>query len=157
MSTVTARTTDQPRRSVQNTDDGGPQAAPTSSHALFVIPRGRGDGLQAAIRGHILDLADPSSAHALAPTPADLFIVSIASELAWSARRVLRASGLPDDVTVSARWRTTEGLRALADIDVTVTVSNCTEAVSAALAAAFASGLTARSRANPVVHVSSKE
>jgi uncharacterized OsmC-like protein len=127
---------------------------PTSSHGLFVIPRGRGDGFRASIRGHILDLADPGSGHALAPTPDDLLIVSIASELAWSARRFLRAYGLPDDVSVSATWRTHEDPPSLADIKLTVTVPKRAEAVSAALAAAFANSLAARSLAEHLVHIS---
>ena len=127
----------------------------TSSQVLFVIPRGRGDGFQASIRGHILDLADPSSDHALAPTPDDLFIASIASECAWSARRFLRARGLPDYVAVSAKWRTDEDQPTFAAINLTVTVSRRAEAVSSTLAAAFASSLAARSLAEqPVVEIS---
>jgi len=129
-------------------------AVPSSSHALFVIPRGRGDGFRASIRGHVLDLAEPSSGHALAPTPDDLFIVSIASELAWSARSSLRAYGLPDDVSVSATWRTREDLPSPADIDLSVTVSRRAEAVGAVLAAALANSLTARSPAESVVRIS---
>jgi hypothetical protein len=144
----------QPLRSVQNTDNGDSHAVPTSSHALFVIPRGRGDGFQASIRGHILDLADPTSGHTLAPTPDDLFILSIASECAWSAQRFLRAFDLPDDVSVSAKWRTPENLPGPADITLIVTVSRRAEAVSAALAVAFANSLAARSLAEPVVHIS---
>jgi uncharacterized OsmC-like protein len=125
--------------------------------ALFVIPRGRGDGLRASIRGHILDLADASSGHALAPTPDDLFVVSIASECARSARRFLRASGLPDHVSVAATWRTSEELPSLADIDLTVTVSRRAEAVSSTLADAFAHSLAAHSLAQPVVHISLEE
>jgi uncharacterized OsmC-like protein len=121
---------------------------------LFVIPRGRGDGFQASIRGHILDLADPSSGHALAPTPDDLFIVSIASEFAWSARRLLRARGLTDDVSVSATWRTHADLPSLADINMTVTLSKRAEAVAAALTAALEKNIAARSPAQPVVHIS---
>jgi putative redox protein len=149
------QTKDQPLRSVPNTDNGDSDAEPTSSHALFVIPRGRGDGFRASIRGHILDLADPGSGHVLAPTPDDLFIASIAAELAWSARRFLQAYGLPDDVSVSAEWRTPEDLPSLADISLTVTVSRRAEAVGgAALAAAFQTSLAARSLAEPVVHIS---
>ncbi len=148
------RTKHLPLRSVQNTDNGDSPAVPTSSHALLVIPGGRGDGFQANIRGHMLDLADPSSGHALAPTPDDLFIVSIASEFAWSAQTLLRAYGLPDDVSVSATWRAHEGLPNLADIKLTVTVSIRAEAVGAALSAAFANSLAARSLAEPVVHIS---
>jgi len=153
MSTTTAKDGSEVS-AVKATDNGDSRAVPTSSHGLFVIQRGRGDGFQATIRGHILDLADPSSGHALAPTPDDLFIVSIASEFGWSARRFLRAYGLPDEVSVSARWRTHEDLPSLADISLTVTVSRRVEAVSAALAAAFANSLAARSLAEPVVHIS---
>ena len=148
------QTKDQPLRSVPNTDHGDSHTVPRSSHALFVIPSGRGDGFRASIRGHVLDLAEPSSGHALAPTPDDLFIVSIASELAWSAQRFLRAYGLPDDVSVSATWRTREDLPSPADIDLTVTVSRRAEAVGAVLAAALANSLTARSPAESVVHIS---
>ena len=148
------QTKDQPLRSVPNTDNGDSHAVPTSSQALFVIPRGRGGGFQASIRGHILDLADPNSGHALAPTPDDLFMASIASELAWSARRFLRAYGLPDDVSVSATWRTQEDLPSLAGISLTVTVPRRAEAVGAALGAAFENSLAARSLAEPVVHIS---
>jgi len=99
MSTVTAK---DGATATDNAHNGDGQAAPTSSNGLFVIPRGRGDGFQASIRGHILDLADPNSGHALAPTPNDLFIASIASGLAWSARSFLRSHRLPDDVSVFA-------------------------------------------------------
>jgi hypothetical protein len=60
---------------------------------------------------------------------------------------------LPDDVTVSARWQTTEGLPSLADITLTVAVSTRATAVSRALAAAFANSLAARPLAEPVVHI----
>jgi hypothetical protein len=83
-----------------------------------------------------------------------LFIVSIASEFAWSAQRFLRAYGLPDDVSVSATWRTQEDLPSLAGISLTVTVSRRAEAVGAALGAAFENSLAARSLAEPVVHIS---
>jgi putative redox protein len=141
-------------RSAQNTGNGDSQAVFNSGHALFVSPRGRGDGFRASIRGHILDLPDPSSGHALAPTPNDLFVASIASELAWSARGLLRAQGLPDDVSISARWRTPEDRPGVADIHLTVTLPSRAEAASAALAAAFESSLVARPVAEPVVHIS---
>ncbi len=127
---------------------------PTSRDDLFVIPRGQGDGFQASIRGHILDLADPGSGHALAPTPDDLFIVSIASELAWSARSLLRAHGLPESVSVFATWRKDEHLPGLADIKMTVTVSRRGQAARAALDATFASRLAARSLSESVVNIS---
>jgi hypothetical protein len=84
-----------------------PQAAPVSRDALFVIP-GRGGGLRASIRGQLLELAEPSPVHRLAPIPDDLFIASIASDLAWSARHFLHGHGLSDDVSVSAGWRRLE-------------------------------------------------
>jgi uncharacterized OsmC-like protein len=144
------RSKDQPLRSVQNSDSGESEAAPTS-HALFVTPSRPGDGFKASIHGHLLELADPID-HRLAPSPDDLLIASIASDLAWSARRILRACGLPDDVSVSAEWQTHEDPPGLDDIKLTVTVTRCAEAVSAALAAAFENSLAARSLAEPVVH-----
>jgi uncharacterized OsmC-like protein len=138
---------------MKQTDDGVSQAVPTSTRALCVIPHGRRDGFWASIRGHVLELADPSSGQALAPTPDDLLIVSIASELAWSARRFLRSRGLPDDVNVSAAWRVDEDSPILADINLTVTVSSRAEAVRAELAASFESSLAARCRAEPIVEI----
>ena len=132
---------------------GLPNATAAASHTLVVIPRREGNGFQASVRGHILDLIDPSS-YALAPTSDDLFIVSIASALAWSARRFLRDSALPDYVSISAEWRTPEDLPSLADINLTVTVSIRAEAVRTALAAALENSLAARSHAEPVVHIS---
>lgn len=124
------------------------------THALFVVPRERADGFRASIDGHILDLADPRSGHALAPTPDDLYVVSIASALAWSARDLLRANGLPEDVSVSATWRSDSDPRRPADIDLTITVPRRAEAARAALAAALDTSLSARSAAAPSVHIS---
>ena len=112
------------------------------------------DGFRATVHGHILELADPDSGHALAPTPEDLLIASVASALAWSARGFLRARRLPDDVSVSATWRMHEDPRRLAGIDVTVTVSNGAAAVSATLVAALENGFAARSLNAPLrVHI----
>jgi uncharacterized OsmC-like protein len=116
-----------------------------SSDALFVIPSGRGGGLRASIRGHLLELADPSSGHGLAPTPDDLFIASIASDLAWSARHFLLQHGLPDDVSVSAHSRRLDNARSVTDISMTVTVSETVEAMSDALEDALAERVAARS------------
>ena len=139
MSTITTR------EGTQVSDNGDADAVPASSHALFVSPHRRRNGFWASIRGHVLDLADPSSAHGLAPTPDDLFIVSIAAE--------------PDDVNVSAEWRRREGQvgrPSVADIILTVTVSRRAKPASAALADAFAKSLAARSVAEPVAHISWK-
>jgi uncharacterized OsmC-like protein len=142
-------------------EDGAPvwdmrnsHAVAASSNALVVSPHERRDGFWASIRGHVLDLADPNSGHALAPTPDDLFIVSIASELAWTARRILRADRLADDVSVSANWWTDADLPSLADIDLTVRVPLGARAASAALAVAVQNSLAARSLAEPVAHIS---
>jgi hypothetical protein len=143
---------DRPLRSIATTENREGDAAP-SSHALFIIPTRRGDGFQASIHGHMLELADPTD-HRLAPSPDDLLIAAVAADLAWSARRFLRALGLPEDVSVSARWQTTDGLPSLADITMTVTVSTRAKAVSEALAASFENSLAARTLAEPVIHIS---
>ena len=70
------------------------------TNALFVMPTRRGEGFQASVHGRMLDLADPGSDHGFAPTPDDLFILSIASDLAWTARSYLRARGLAGDVGI---------------------------------------------------------
>lgn len=103
-----------------------------SRDALFVTP-GRGGGFRATIRGHLLELAEPSPDHRLAPTPDDLWIASIASDLAWSARQFLRSRGLGDDVAVSAEWRRLDNPPSVADISVTVTVPETVEALRDAL------------------------
>jgi uncharacterized OsmC-like protein len=141
---ATERITDQALGPAHETEIGVSAAAPTS-HALFVTPTRRGDGFRASIRGHLLELADPDSGHRLAPTPNDLVIVSIASDLAWSARRFLRGHGLSDDVTVSAAWQTLENPPRLADISVTVAVSEAAETMSDALMAALEERVAARS------------
>ena len=133
------------------------KGARVSSLTLYVTRRGRGDGFEASIRGHILDLADPDSGHSLAPTPDDLFIASIASDIAWSARNFLRTLDLPDDVSVSAEWRTREGLRSLADLNLAITVSRRAQAVAAALGDALEQSLAARSLAEAVVRISLDE
>jgi uncharacterized OsmC-like protein len=145
---------DRSLRSVQINANCESDARPTS-HTLFIIPTRWGDGFKASIHGHMLELADPTDPR-LAPSPDDLLIASIASDLAWSARRFLRARGLRDDVTISARWQTTENGPRLADITLTVTVSTCAKPLSGALAATFANSLAARSLAEPVVHISLK-
>lgn len=125
-----------------------PTAASASRDALFVIP-GRGGGLRASIRGHLLELAEPSLVHRLAPTPDDLFIASIASDLAWSARHILHNYGLPDNVSVSAEWRRLGNPPSLADVSLTVTVPDTADAMSEALEDALAERVAARSLDEP--------
>ena len=136
--------------SPQSTRAVGEPKPVASYDGLFVIPSGRGGGLQASIRGHLLELADPRSGHGLAPTPDDLFIASIASDVAWSARRFLRDHGLPEDVSVSAHSRKLENPRSLSDIGMTVTVSETVEAMSNALEDALAERVAARSLDGPL-------
>lgn len=126
-----------------------PTAASASREALFVIP-GRGGGLRASIRGHVLELAEPSPVRRLAPTPDDLFIASIASDLAWSARHVLHGHGLPDEVSVSAEWRRLETPPNLADVSMTVAVPKTAEALSDAFEDTLAERVAARSLGEPV-------
>jgi hypothetical protein len=144
MSTVTA---------ISHTESAAHRPLTVSSHGLLVLPHERRDGFWASIRGNAFDLADPGS-EAFAPTPDDLFIVSIASELAWSARSLLRANGVPDRVNVGASWQKQADAQGLADITMTVTVPKGAEAALAVLGAAFTDSLAARARAEPSVHIS---
>jgi hypothetical protein len=123
--------------------------SPASTHQLFVVRDGRRDGFRATVAGHVVELADPDSAHSLAPTPGDLLIVSIASAFAWSARGFLRARGLPDDVSVSATWGTHEDPPRLSGVDVTVTVPN-SAAVSVPLTSALENNLVGLSLNAPL-------
>jgi uncharacterized OsmC-like protein len=132
--------------------ENGVDVAPATSHALFIIPTRQAGGFRAGINGHMLELADPTD-HRLAPSPDDLLIASIASGLAWSARRFLRAYGLPDCVSVSAKWQTHGDLPNLADINLTVAVPRAAETVRAQLATALDNSLEERSLARPVVHI----
>lgn len=128
-------------------------APPATSHRLFVLPRGDGNGFQATVRGHVLDLIDPGS-YALAPTTDDLFIVSVAAALAWAARSFLRARGLPDYVSVSARWRTHGDPPQPGGIELTVTVSDRAVDESDDLAAEFEQSVAARFLTRPSLHIS---
>jgi uncharacterized OsmC-like protein len=105
----------------------------------------------------VLDLIDPSS-YALSPTPDDLFIVSIAAALAWSARTFLRDQKLPEYVSVSAAWRTRDSdPPTLFDLSLTITVSPDAADVRDALTAVLEKRLACRSLLQPVVYVSSEE
>jgi hypothetical protein len=115
---------------------------------LFVVPS-PGGGLRASIRGQLLELAEPDPVHRLAPTPDDLFIASIASDLAWSARRVLLAHGLPGDVSVSSEWRSAASPPGPADVSMTVTVPEVAEGVRDVLEDALAARVAARPSDDP--------
>ena len=123
--------------------DRAPEAAsPHAGHALFVTPVRGGEGFRATTRGHVLELADPTGP--VGPTPDDLFVASIASDLAWSARAFLRERQLSDDVSVTAWWRTQGRPSRPVGIDFTVAVSSLAGTTSDALLAAFEERLAAR-------------
>jgi len=110
-------------------DDEPPETSVAPSAPLFVVPSGAGNGLQASIRGHRLELADPESGHGLAPTPDDLRTTAVASSVAWFARRFLRERGLDDYVSVTT-WPSADRL------DVSVTVSRDSAGAQAMLSSA---------------------
>lgn len=102
---------------------------------LFVTPS-RDGGFRASIRGHLLELADPSDGD-LAPSPDDLRTVSVAADVAWLARRFLRDRGLDDRVSVTAwRWAS-DGAPGVNAVDITVTVSDASVPVRAMLTTAL--------------------
>jgi uncharacterized OsmC-like protein len=121
-----------------------------SSRTLFVLPDPRSGGFRASIRGHQLVLADPDSRHELAPTPDDLLSTSIASSLAWRARRFLRTRGLDDYVTVTAEARSRQNSGELTDIALTVTITESSEDTLAALTGLLQAALVARSQDVPL-------
>lgn len=125
----------------------------TQNHALLVNPHERQDGFWANIRGNPFDLADPDSGHSLAPTPDELFILSIASALAWAAREFLRRYELPDGVSISATWQAEDGVRNFGDISMKVTVSSRAEASGRLLLAALQDAL-GTSSPSAAVHLS---
>jgi hypothetical protein len=130
------------------TTNSAADAGPTS-HSLFIVPTRRGDGFTANIRGRILELEDPTD-HC-APTPDDLVVLAVASDLAWFARRFLRSHGLAaGDVNVTAAWHTVTDPPTLADVNVTVTVPAMEEALNAALLAALEERAAPRSLNDPL-------
>lgn len=128
-------------------------APSTSSHTLCVVPRREGGGFRANVRGHVLDLIDPGS-YAHAPTTDDLFVVSLAAALAWSARSFLRERNLPDYVSVSAERQTYEDPSIPWDISLTLTVSERSRAEGEALATTLEEGLAGRLATTPAIRVS---
>lgn len=126
-------------------DDRARDGSSPSSHRLLVMPHERRDGFWASIRGHVLDLAEPGDSDDVAPKPDDLYVASIASELAWSTRDLLRDHDLPDDVSVSAEWRTLANPPGVAELALTITVSTRAEPIRARLADSLESSLAARS------------
>ena len=57
-------------------------------------------------------------------------------------------------MSVSATWRTHEGLPGFADINLTVTAARSAEGLGAALGAAFVDTLAAQSPSDPAIHIS---
>ena len=126
---------------------------PAAGGALFVVPNKRGDGFRASIRGHLFELADPDSAHGLVPTPEDLLGAAIASDVAWCARRFLRAHGLDDYVSVEARVRRSETAPETGEVDVTVEVSSEAVATGSTLATVLERRLAANTSLAPRLSV----
>ncbi len=91
----------------------------------------------------MLELPDPEGG--LGPTPEELFVVSVASDLAWSARAFLRDRELAGDVSVSASWRTPEQAAGPVAISLTVAVSLTRETTADALMAALEERIASRS------------
>jgi len=116
------------------------------TESLFITPTRR-DGFMASIRGRVLELEDPTDR--LAPTPDELVILSVASDVAWSARRLLRDHGITDQVNITATWRTVGDPPKLADVGVTVSVPPMVETVKAALLSALEERAAARSLDDP--------
>ena len=137
---------------IQSAEGDGHAAAP-SGHTLFVVPRREGSGFQARVRGHVLDLIEPES-YAHGPTPNDLFVVSLAVALAWSAVSFLRTSGLPEYVSVFAEWVMADDSSSSSEITLTVTVSEAAEPAKPALVALLEESLATRFLAKPVVQLS---
>lgn len=114
-----------------------PGARLASRRILSVYQPGLDSSFRASIRGHILNLADPDSRHELAPTPEDLFVAALASQVAWSARSFLHAHGRPEDVSVSANWRADGNVPGRGDLELAVTVSRDADDLGAALVEAL--------------------
>ena len=93
-------------------------------------------------------LADPAD-DPFAPTADELLILSIASELAWSTRRFLRAEGQATDVSLTVPWQTVENPPTLEDISVTVTAPPIVDTLRAALQSALEERAAARSPGDP--------
>jgi hypothetical protein len=72
--------------------------------SLFVTPEVRTGSFHASIRGHLLDLADPSRP-GLAPTPDDLLVASLAAHATWSTQEIIGANRRGAVVSVAASWR----------------------------------------------------
>jgi uncharacterized OsmC-like protein len=98
----------------------------------------------ASIRGRVFALADPADER-FAPTPDEILILSVASDLAWSARSFLRTRELEADVNVTATWQTAEHPPRLADVTMTVTVPATAETINTALRSALEQRAAARS------------
>jgi hypothetical protein len=131
--------------------EGGVGAISASRQTLFVISNERGDGFHGSVRGHLLELADPTDP-VLAPTPDDLLVASIASDIAWFARRFLRTYEFDDYLSVSGRW-TLGRPPELGKLDLTVAVPQSALSMRETLAAALESRLAARRFSPPQLHV----
>ena len=124
------------------------QGVAPEDHTLFILPARRGDGLLASIRGRVIVLADPAD-DPFAPTADELLILSIASELAWSARRFLSAQGQASDVSLTVTWQTVAEPPRLANVSLTLTAPPIVETLRSALQSVLEERAAARSPGNP--------
>ncbi|HEX5094560.1 MAG TPA: hypothetical protein VFX21_01040, partial [Acidimicrobiia bacterium] len=96
---------------------------------------------RASIRGNVLELPDPAGGL----TPDDLFVVSVASDLAWLARGFLRDRDLADDVSVGASWRMPGNVSPLTELSLTIAVSVARQTAADALLAELEERVAPRS------------
>lgn len=84
-----------------------------------------GDRFAVAIRDHVIHVDQPEADGGTdtAPTPAELFVASLASCVAFYARRYLRRHGLPEDgLRVTADTETGSGPARITTMSLVVTV-----------------------------------
>jgi len=82
-------------------------ATTAEGRASMRVEHRGGDRFEIAVRGHHVLVDQPVEAHGedLAPTPTELFVVSLASCVAFYARRYLRRHDLPEDgLAVDVSW-----------------------------------------------------
>jgi hypothetical protein len=93
---------------------------------LFVGPHLHLGGLHASIRGHEIELSDPRLGHALAPTPDDLLVASLAAHIAWVAQARV-ASGAGGTVELAARCRSDREAGSPVGVEIRVIVRGVAE------------------------------
>ena len=93
--------------------------------AALTVTHDKGDRFSIAVRGHVLHVDQPvdGGGEDTAPTPTELFVASLASCVAFYARRYLKRHGLPEDgLSVSAEADMGSKPSRVASMRVTVTL-----------------------------------